>query len=71
MSVTCKKHGKPKDQSWMEKQSHGGSIERFGCVDCRTSSAGKSPAGKPKVKLKSPINPRTIRRLLGADGSPR
>jgi hypothetical protein len=47
--LTCKKHGKPKDQVWPERQARGGVLMRAGCVDCKAAARG-APPRRPKPK---------------------
>jgi hypothetical protein len=48
MGMHCKEHGKPKDQMWHEKQIHGGTLMRFGCVDCKAAAKNQPPASGRK-----------------------
>jgi hypothetical protein len=47
MNNTCKKHNKPKNQVWEERQARGGSLIRVGCVDCREASENSPPRPRP------------------------
>jgi hypothetical protein len=55
MSTICKRHRKPKDQNWMEKQTHGGLLMRIGCVDCKAAARGAPP--RPKSAPLAPRRP--------------
>lgn len=40
----CKRHGKPKDSVWYERQRNGGELTRIGCADCKAAAlSGNRP----------------------------
>lgn len=44
--ATCKKHGKPIDQFWSERQARGGTLNRIGCAECKAAARGAPPRSK-------------------------
>jgi hypothetical protein len=52
--MLCKKHNRPKDQAWTERQEHGGMLMRVGCLECKQAALNKPPRpAKREVKVKS------------------
>lgn len=48
MALNCKRHGKPRNQVWEERQAHGGKLQRVGCIDCREEARNAPPRPQKK-----------------------
>ena len=51
--MNCKRHGKPRDQVIKERQEHGGTLERVGCVDCKAEAERRPRPSKRETRVKS------------------
>lgn len=52
----CKRHNKPKNRVWDERQAGGGSLNRIGCVDCELEAKNKPPRPRPQMRPVMPAS---------------
>lgn len=51
----CKRHNKPKNQVWDERQAGGGMLNRIGCIDCKELAQNAPPRPRPRPPNVTPI----------------
>lgn len=55
MGDVCKRHNKPKEHAWKERQAGGGSLNRIGCIDCKAEARNAPPRPRPRSTRSSDV----------------